>query len=193
MSSSKYVLKEYGTLKLYSKEESAWVYVRPNVIGDIKQSIHTKDHAGWMICDGRSLNRADYPKLFALIGTAFGSDDSSTFKIPDARGRVTGTVGQGSGLTNRTLGAIVGEETHTLTISEMPSHTHTNNSSNALGLMTSNGANTASGGLDVTAGEPNLYATPQPVVINSTGGGAPHNVMQPTLFIANTFIFALHY
>ena len=104
-------------------------------IGEYKWSSRASDFGGWLKCDGRSLSRTEYAELFEIIGTSFGSDNSQTFKLPDLRGRVMGAVGQGSGLTNRAMGAAVGTETHTLASNEMPSHTHT-------GTTSSNGAHT---------------------------------------------------
>ncbi len=106
-------------------------------IGEYKWSTRTSDFNGWLKCDGRSLSRGEYPELFEIVGTTFGADDSDTFKLPDMRGRVMGSAGQGSGLTNRALGALVGAETHTLTSNQIPSHTHT-------GTTSSNGAHTHS-------------------------------------------------
>lgn len=94
-------------------------------IGEYKWSSRTSDFNGWLKCDGRSLSREEYPELFEIIGTTFGSNDSLTFKLPDMRGRVMGCAGQGSGLTNRVFGAMVGTETHVLTTGELPSHSHT--------------------------------------------------------------------
>lgn len=102
-------------------------------VGEYKWSARSNDFSGWMICDGRTLSNANYPELYEVIGTTFGSNDAFTFKLPDLRGRVMGGAGQGSGLTNRALGAVVGAETHTLTSNEMPSHTHSATSSNAGG------------------------------------------------------------
>lgn len=102
------------------------------IIGDFKYSARSNDHLGWLVCNGRSLLRNEYPALFQVIGTSFGNTNTSDFYLPDFRGKVGGAVGQGSGLTNRALGASVGAETHTLTESEMPSHTHT-------GVTASNG------------------------------------------------------
>ena len=70
-----------------------------------------------------------YAELFQIIGTTFGADDDDTFKLPDFRGRVVGQPGQGVGLTNRALGTIIGEETHTLSLTELPSHNHTGTTS----------------------------------------------------------------
>lgn len=192
---SKKLTYKYGKLYLndgtHQLSNEHYHPVKPSYAGDLKYSVQNNDHNGWLKCDGRSLSRLDYPELFNIIGTAFGSVDAESFNLPDCRGRVLGAVGQGAGLSNRALGASVGAETHTLTTAEMPSHSHSNNSvAGSLGLMTSNGANTASDGLDTTVGEPNLYSTPVALTINSTGGGGAHNNMQPTVFISNVFIFS---
>lgn len=80
---------------------------------------------GWLICNGAAISRSTYAALFAAIGTAFGpGDGSTTFNLPDCRGRTVIGAGQGAGLTNRALGATGGEEKHTVTAAEMPSHTH---------------------------------------------------------------------
>lgn len=195
---SRFTLKEYGTLKIYNKEINEWTYIIQNNIGDIKQSIAQNDHNGWFICDGRSLNRADYPILFNLIGVSFGSDNATTFKLPDARGRVAGTIGQGSGLTNRSLGDSVGSETHTMTVNQMPSHTHgitdpghshsyTNNTNDqSVNTLTTQESAADNADLSATTGTSTTGIT-----INNAGSGQAFNIMQPTLFIANTFIYVL--
>lgn len=94
-------------------------------IGEYKWSAKTDDFGGWLKCDGRSLSRTEYSDLFDVIGTTFGSDDVDTFKLPDMRGRVMGCIGSGPGLSARNLGSVVGEETHVLSSTEMPSHSHT--------------------------------------------------------------------
>jgi microcystin-dependent protein len=79
----------------------------------------------WLFCDGASLLRADYPDLFAVVGTAYGAVDGSHFNLPDMRGRTALGSGTGSGLSTRVLGDSFGEEAHTLTIAELAAHTHT--------------------------------------------------------------------
>jgi hypothetical protein len=79
----------------------------------------------WRICDGSAISRTTYSTLFASIGTTWGAGDgSSTFNLPDLRGRTTVGVGQGPSLTNRALAAAGGEESHPLTVAELASHGH---------------------------------------------------------------------
>lgn len=81
---------------------------------------------GWLLCDGSAISRTTYATLFALISTVYGSGDgSSTFNIPDFRGRSPIGVGTGTGLTARALAATVGVETYALSSGELPSHNHT--------------------------------------------------------------------
>lgn len=80
--------------------------------------------SGWLLCDGASLVRTDYPELFAVIGTTYGSADSSHFTLPNLKGKVI--VGFNSSETEfDALGETGGEKTHALTEAEMPAHKHT--------------------------------------------------------------------
>jgi microcystin-dependent protein len=86
---------------------------------------------GFLLCDGAAVSRTDYADLFSAIGTTWGvGDGSTTFNVPDFRGRSSLGAGQGSGLTNRGLGAQGGEENHQLSEAELAAHTHTQNSHN---------------------------------------------------------------
>lgn len=83
--------------------------------------------AGWLLCDGSAVSRADYATLFAAIGETWGAGDgSTTFNLPDLRGRAPIGAGTGSGLTARTLGGTVGAESVTLTAAQsgLQAHTH---------------------------------------------------------------------
>lgn len=105
------------------------LYYSQSVIGDYKYCARSDDHLGWLVCDGRLLDRATHPALFAIVGTAFGSTTEDNFRLPDLRGRVFGSLNPASNrnlaLSIRNLGDAVGAETHQLTIAEMPSHNHT--------------------------------------------------------------------
>lgn len=80
---------------------------------------------GWLLCDGREVSRTTYAVLYSAIGSTFGNGDgSTTFNLPDPRGRALVVAGTGTGLTARTNGQKFGTETHTLTVDEMPSHAH---------------------------------------------------------------------
>jgi microcystin-dependent protein len=84
---------------------------------------------GFLMCIGGTQLIANYPALYAVLGTTYGGDGSTTFGIPDKRGRVSIGAGQGTGLTNRVrgqgTGATWGEETHVLVDAELSSHQHT--------------------------------------------------------------------
>lgn len=79
---------------------------------------------GFMVADGSSLRRADYPDLFAIIGTTYGTADNSHFNLPDLKGRTIVGVDSADSSFN-TLGEKGGEKEVTLTVAQMPSHTHT--------------------------------------------------------------------
>ena len=170
--------------------------------GTIIQSACINEPEGWFDCDGRRLNLNMYINLFNAIRYTYGGSDTS-FNIPDTRGRSCIGLGNGSGLTNRSLGMTGGSETHTLTTSEMPihshtgttdsigAHTHTSNATGGtLGLALSDGTNTVTAA-DLTNGELNVWTTPRALSIdsagshnhtfttNNTGSGTAHNNMQP--------------
>lgn len=124
--------------------------------------------SGWLECDGSAVSRTTYPALFSAIGTTFGAGNgSTTFNLPNQARRVlVGRGGTGTSTLANTIGATGGSETHTLTIAEMPAHTHSYLSSN---VGTAAGANQ-------TVSERVGTAT-----TGSTGGGGAHNNMQPSL------------
>ncbi len=79
---------------------------------------------GWALCAGQLMSIQQNQALFAVLGTTFGGNGINTFALPDLRGRTAIGQGNGGGLTPRVVGQTVGEETHTLLISETPAHTH---------------------------------------------------------------------
>lgn len=181
---SKNIDKIYGSVYVYNDDKDDWVRINSPEIGDVKFSVKSINHNGWLLCDGSAISRTLYLDLYNVIGTSFGSGNgTTTFNLPDSRSRVLGSVGAGAGLTTRSLGASVGAETHTLTEAEIPSHTH---SVGSIPDGTQNIA-AASGGGTTAADEVRTTITS-----GSAGGGGAHNNMQPTLFIGNVFIFGQH-
>ena len=147
--------------------------------GTIIQSAAVNIPTGWLLCDGASILKSIYLNLHNAIGYTYGGSGNN-FNVPDVRGRVAIGTGTGVGLTARTLGNTAGEETHILTVAEMPTHSHTSNAiGGTIGLITSNGTNTASSGLDNTSGEPNLFSTLPALTINNEGSSNAHNNKQP--------------
>lgn len=127
--------------------------------------------AGWLVCDGDSLLRDEYPDLFAVIGTLYGAADGTHFNIPDMRGRVPMGVGPGFA-----LAADGGEQNATITIDSMPSHDHSIDH-----YFTA---------LAIAPGElPVLIPDPFSTVTGLTGGDQEHNNLQPFL-VLNYFIVA---
>lgn len=88
-------------------------------LGEIRTFSFSFEPEGWAFCDGRLLPIADNQALYAVIGATYGGDGVTTFALPDLRGRAP--VHMGNGIS---LGEKAGEETHTLTVNEIPAHTH---------------------------------------------------------------------
>lgn len=146
---------------------------------------------GWASCMGQLLPINQNQALFSLLGTQFGGNGTTNFALPDFRGRVGLGQGQGPGLPNYIIGERGGEPTHTVTLNEMPSHGH------AFGVASASATSgdPAAGSYATPNTNPrmrNLYgAAPNAAGPNlgNTGGGQPHNNMQP--FLALNFVIAL--
>jgi microcystin-dependent protein len=138
---------------------------------------------GWAMCNGQLLPINQNQALFSLLGTTFGGNGQTTFALPDLRGQTPIHVGQG-----HVVGEKGGEQAHTVSISEMPLHTH------ALMASPSNG-NSVQVNNDVFAGALNVYRGPDQLTalnlqsVTSVGGSQAHLNMQP--FLTLTFCIAL--
>ena len=99
-------------------------------VGDYKESASPAPQTGWQICYGQAISRTTYAALFAAIGTTYGAGDgSTTFNVPDCRGRVKAGADNMGGvaagvLTGYTIGVIGGSQSYTLSLAQMPSHNH---------------------------------------------------------------------
>ncbi|MBT9560131.1 MAG: tail fiber protein [Myxococcales bacterium] len=101
--------------------------------------------AGWLLCDGAAVSRATHSRLFALVGITWGGGDGvTTFNVPDLRGRSIVGAGAGVGLTARAVGANFGAEAVSLTLDQLPSHSHTGTADSAGGH--SHGASSGNAG-----------------------------------------------
>lgn len=141
---------------------------------------------GWALCNGQLLPINQNQALFSLLGTTFGGDGRVNFALPDLRGQVPIHVGAG-----HTLGERAGEQAHTLTIAELPTHQHllqassgpasTNTPTAALGLAASTASQLYGAASNLTAMDP--------AAITNVGGSQAHLNMQP--FLTLSFCIAL--
>jgi len=193
------------TKTIYYDDGTAWQTPTASA-GDLKVSGGSRTPSGYLLCDGTAYARTDYSNLYSVIGVAFGAGDgTTTFNVPDLRGRVPMGAGAGAGLTARALGARGGEESHLLTAAEMPSHGHgVSDPGHAHSLAdpghahsianyftAPNGANNLTAGTNFNARQNQVYATGGSgtgmgvygavtgIGIAAAGGGGAHNVVQP--------------
>lgn len=163
------------------------------VIGEIVWFAGTANPnpGNWLDCDGRSVLRVDYPDLFAVVGTAYGAADSTHFNIPDMRGRAPISTGSGSGLTTRTLGDLIGEETHTITTAESAGHTHIDGGHTHTEITAILAVGAAITGVPVPSATPGIGTTGVGnASLDTVGGNDPHNNIQPSIAL-NCYIVAL--
>ncbi len=153
-------------------------------VGEIRMFAGNFAPAGWMFCEGQLLPISENETLFQLIGTTYGGDGQSTFALPDLRGRIP--VHMGSGFVLAQSG---GTETVTLTVQQIPAHTHP-----LLGSSGNAGVQTPAGNV-YARGSTDLYTTQftqavmSPQAIGPIGGSQPHENTQP--FLCINFIISL--
>jgi microcystin-dependent protein len=150
-------------------------------LGEIKMVSFNFAPTGWATCDGQTMQIQQNQALYALLGLTYGGNGTTTFCLPDLRGRVplhfNGTYPQGN---------VGGEASHLLTTAEVPSHTHSVYASDAAANAPSPTGNTWAAATKGYAAAPD--ATMKPAALATTGGGA-HENRQP--FLVLNFVIAL--
>jgi len=168
-------------------------------VGEVRSVGFTFAPPGYFPCDGRLLSISEYETLFTLLGTTYGGDGTTTFALPDLRGRMVVHQGTGLGLSNRVLGQSAGTESVTLTIQNMPAHTHTAIATAANGNAVSPANALLAAAVDVTTPAttitqwlPNTATlnlqTIDPTTVQVAGGSQPHENRMP--FLAINYIIA---
>ena len=161
-------------------------------IGEIRMFAGNFAPRGWALCDGQLLAVSQNDALFSLLGTIYGGDGRTTFGLPDLRGRLPMHAGTGPGLSNRRLGAKTGTENVTLTVNQLPSHSHglgyCSARADATGPVGNNLAASASGDRQFAGSGATLTDMNVNAVANAGGSGQHPNVPP---FLCIHFIIAL--
>lgn len=147
---------------------------------------------GWAFCNGQLLPISQNDALFALIGTTYGGDGQTTFALPNLQSRIPIHQGQGPGLKNYVLGQAAGTETVTLTVNQMPAHTHL-----ASAVVANADQTVPTDALWATesAGATTFYSDQasdgqmSPTAISQAGGSQPHDNLMP--YLAVSYVIAL--
>jgi microcystin-dependent protein len=137
----------------------------------------------WAFCQGQIMSIAQNTALFSLLGTTFGGNGQTTFALPDLRGRAAVGSGQGPGLQNYVLGEVIGTESTTLSILNLPAHSH------PFQILANESDPNAKGPLNnfFCGNTANFYQTTQDgtkmgaQVTGNTGGNQPTPLIQPVL------------
>lgn len=156
-------------------------------VGEIRMFGGNFAPVGWMFCEGQTLPIAENDTLFQLIGTTYGGDGQDTFNLPDLRGRLPLHMGNGF-----TIGETTGTEQVTVTVNQLPAHTHPLSASTGTATAITPAGNVVAQG--TVAGVHVLFPAPptQTLAASSTtpsGGSQPHNNMMP--YACVSFIISL--
>ncbi|KLE36034.1 hypothetical protein AAW00_02085 [Aurantiacibacter luteus] len=144
---------------------------------------------GWAQASGQLLPISQNSALFSLLGTTYGGNGTSNFQLPDLRGRAAIGIGQGPGLADRVLGELGGVETVTLSLAQLPSHTHVGGVRAFPSVATTTDpagnylAQAAGGNLAYAASTtaPTNFMNPETVSVSGAGGSQAHSNLSPYL------------
>jgi microcystin-dependent protein len=155
-------------------------------LGEIKLVPYGFEPKGWAYCDGRELPINQNQALFALLGTSFGGNGRTSFRLPDLRGRVPVGTGETATGTVYALGEAGGQESVKLTLGQLPPHAHTVRASSGP-ATTKKPVNAwpAAGGAYAATSDTTMGAS----MIGRSGSGRPHDNRQPYLGLA--YVIAL--
>lgn len=154
-------------------------------VGEIRMFAGNFAPAGWMFCEGQLLPISENETLFQLIGTTYGGDGQSTFALPDLRGRLPLHMGNGF-----TLAETGGAEEITLTVSQIPAHTHPLLASTSGGTLASPVNNVLAESVAINPYiEDQANGNMNPAAVSAMGGSQPHTNFQPYLCV--DFIISL--
>lgn len=163
-------------------------------IGEIRMAGFNFAPRGWALCDGQLIAISQNSAMFSLLGTSYGGDGRTTFGLPELRGRTPVHQGAGPGLTGRSMGQRGGQQSVTLTESQIPSHSHV-----ATMRAESRPGNAATPEGNIIAAGSNIFRAntpaedkvmdPNSVLVSNTGGNQAHDNMAP--FQVVNFVIAM--
>ena len=157
--------------------------------GEIRMFAGNFAPAGWALCNGQLLSIADYEVLFQLIGTAYGGDGQDTFAVPDMRGRIPIHMGTSPAGTPRGLSDFGGEEQVTLTVNQIPAHTHLGAAAGVASKTSPTFSLPGDTGVNLIYADGAGTAITSPSSSAPVGGSQPHDNMMP--FLGINFIISL--
>ena len=154
-------------------------------VGEIRMFAGNFAPAGWMFCDGQLLPISENDALFTLIGTTYGGDGEETFNLPNLASRVPIHMGTGPDGTTYQIGEMAGTEEVTLSVQQIPSHSHPFTASTANGTATNPGGSVLAA--SVSSVQPLIVGTGSGAMnsgsVTPQGGSQPHENCQPFLCI----------
>lgn len=160
-------------------------------VGEIRMFAGNFAPNGWMFCEGQTLPISENEVLFQLIGTTYGGDGEETFNLPNLASRVPIHMGTGPDGTTYQIGEMAGTEQETLTVQQIPSHTHPFTGSTSNGTQINPGGNVLAG--SVSSVQPYIQDNPSvslaASIVTPAGGSQPHENTQP--FLCINFIISL--
>jgi len=166
-------------------------------LGEIRMTGFNFAPVGWALCNGQTLAISQYSALFALLGTTYGGNGTTTFNLPNLQGRVPIHWGNGAGLSPYVIGETGGVENVTLLFNQMPVHNHLVNVNNqpgpnqdpTNGILAEGNNGARPPVLSHTYTTAAATGTLAPTAVSMAGGNVPHANIQP--FLSVNFIIAL--